>query len=272
MSPASAPVPAPAAAVGVAGVTKVFRGGNVTGLGAVDLDVPAGRFVSIIGPSGCGKSTLLRILAGLDSPTTGAITWNGEGARDLLGRSAFMPQSDALLPFRRVVDNVALGLAASGVARREARAAALPLLERSNLAAFAHAYPAQLSGGMRQRAAFLRTVIAHRPVLLLDEPFGALDSVTRQQMQSWLLSVWEAQRSTVVMVTHDVAEAVYLSDLVYVLSDRPGRVREAVEITLPRPRSAEAVESAEFGALEARLRRALRLAMSDDAAAAGGQG
>lgn len=253
------------AAIDVERVSRVFttRHGEVEALRELSLSIPAGEFVCVIGPSGCGKSSLFRILAGLDEPTGGVISIDGEPAASLLGKAAYLPQTDALLGFRKVIDNVALGLAASGVSRAEARDRARPLLERSGLAGFANAYPAQLSGGMRQRVAFLRTVIMRRSFMLLDEPFGALDSVTRGQMQAWLLNVWAETKGTVVMVTHDVAEAVYLADRVHVLSARPGQLRATVEIDLPRPRPADIEESAKFTRYEAKLRRELRLAMSE---------
>jgi ABC-type nitrate/sulfonate/bicarbonate transport system ATPase subunit len=251
------------ASIDVVAVSRTFhtRTGSVAALEELSLSIPAGEFVCIVGPSGCGKSSLLRILAGLDEPDSGVIVVDGEPATSLLGKAAYLPQTDALLGFRRVIDNVALGLAGRGISNAEARRRALPLLERSGLAGFANAYPAQLSGGMRQRVAFLRTLIMERRFVLLDEPFGALDSVTRQQMQSWLLSVWEETHPTVVMVTHDVTEAVFLADRVQVLSARPGRLRASVEIDLPRPRPAAIEETAEFTRYETKLRRELRLAM-----------
>lgn len=243
-------------------VSRTYRSRTTTvqALDEVTFRVPAGSFVSLLGPSGCGKSTLFSLVVGLDEPDSGRILLDDVEQERLLGRSAYMPQKDALLPWLRVVDNVAIGLTSRGIRRREARGKALPLLERFGLADFAWSFPSQLSGGMRQRAAFLRTVLTGRPLLLLDEPFGALDSVTRQDMQAWLLDVWTESGATVVLVTHDVAEAVYLSDTVHVLTARPGRVHATVEIDLPRPRPARITETDVFGRLEARLRRELRLA------------
>jgi ABC-type nitrate/sulfonate/bicarbonate transport system ATPase subunit len=174
-----------------------------------------------------------------------------------------MPQADALLPWLRVIDNVALGLTTTGTPKRQARTAALPLLERFGLAGFARAYPGQLSGGMRQRVAFLRTVLTGRPILLLDEPFGALDSVTRHDMQTWLAEVWAATGATVVLITHDVSEAIYLSDTVHVLTTRPGRLHATIHIDLPRPRPASVLETTEFSRYEAHLRRELRVVSTD---------
>ena len=169
-----------------------------------------------------------------------------------------MPQRDGLLPWRRTIDNVTIGLELAGVGRAEARARARPLLERFGLGGFERAWPWQLSGGMRHRAAFLRTVLLGRPAMLLDEPFGALDGITRSELQQWLLEVWQEVGSTVVLITHDVAEAVFLADRVYVMSPRPGRVAATLRIDLPRPRTPEMLESPEFAAQEARLREALR--------------
>jgi ABC-type nitrate/sulfonate/bicarbonate transport system ATPase subunit len=245
----------------VAGLRKVYRGGDgeeVVALDGVDLVAEPGEIVALIGPSGCGKSTLFHILAGLEQPTAGQVRIDGVERADRLGACAFMPQRDGLLPWRRVLDNTTLGLELAGVPRAEARRRAEPLLERFGLGEFARAWPWQLSGGMRQRAAFLRTVLTGRPAMLLDEPFGALDGITRVELQEWLLGVWQEVGSTVVLITHDVSEAVFLADRVYVMTPRPGRIREVVDVDLPRPRRVEMEETPEFAALERRLRRALR--------------
>jgi ABC-type nitrate/sulfonate/bicarbonate transport system ATPase subunit len=249
----------------VRGLRKEFAGADgepVAALADVDLVAEPGELVAVIGPSGCGKSTLFHILAGLEEPTAGEVLIDGESRRDRLGVCAFMPQRDGLLPWRRVLDNTTLGLELAGVPRSEARRRAEPLLQRFGLGEFADAWPWQLSGGMRQRAAFLRTVITGRPAMLLDEPFGALDGITRTDLQGWLLSVWQEVGSTVLLITHDVAEAVFLADRVYVMSPRPGRIAEVVEIDLPRPRDVEIEETAVFAEHEARLRRALRSSLS----------
>ena len=247
----------------LAGVTKRFAGndGEVEALAGVDLAAAEGEFVSLIGPSGCGKSTLFNIVAGLEDATSGQVLFDGRELEDRLGATAYMPQHDALLDWRRVVDNVALSLQMQGVRRRPARARALPLLERFGLAEFTRAWPWQLSGGMRQRVAFLRTVITDRPLLLLDEPFGALDGITRADLQQWLGLVWAEVGSTVLLVTHDITEAVFLSDRIYVMGPRPGRIASVLEVDLPRPRSAAVRQEAGFLALEQRLRRQLHSAM-----------
>ena len=251
----------PGVSVEAVGLHKRFaaRDREVVALQGVDVHAAAGEFVSLIGPSGCGKSTLFNIMTGLMEPTGGRILIDGREVAQRAGEIAYMPQKDLLFPWRTVLDNAAIGLELAGMARSEARRRALPLFERFGLAGFAKAYPAELSGGMRQRVAFLRTVIQGRGVMLLDEPFGALDSLTRADMQQWLLTVWEELRTTVIFVTHDVAEAVFLSDRVYVMAPRPGRVCGVVDIDLPRPRHHDLPETDAFTALERRLRRELRL-------------
>ncbi len=245
------------------GLSRRFAGneGDIVALDGVDLVASDGEFVSIIGPSGCGKSTLFNIVAGLDEPTDGDVRLEGSALEDRLGASAYLPQHDALLEWRRVVDNVALSLELQGVRRREARQRALPLLERFGLAEFATAWPWQLSGGMRQRVAFLRTVIADRSLLLLDEPFGALDGITRTDLQQWLSQVWSEIGSTVLLVTHDITEAVFLSDRIYVMTPRPGRIAAVLDVDLPRPRTVTLSQDDRFVAVEQRLRRELQAAI-----------
>ncbi len=253
------------ARIEVRGVGKTFpaAGGRaVVALDGVDLVAEPGEIVAVIGPSGCGKSTLFHILAGLEQPSSGEVLIDGEARRDRLGVCAFMPQRDGLLPWRRVIDNVTVGLELAGADRDEARRRAAPLVERFGLGEFERAWPWQLSGGMRQRAAFLRTVIMDRPAMLLDEPFGALDGITRTSLQEWLLDVWGEVGSTVLLITHDVAEAVFLADRVYVMSPRPGRVAAVVDVDLPRPREVAVQETPAFAACEASLRRALRATVS----------
>lgn len=238
-------------------IGMVFPGtggsGRVTALSGVDLALAARQFVSIVGPSGCGKSTLLQILAGLLAPTSGRVLLDGHPPAHLLGALGYMPQKDLLMPWRSVLDNAALGLEVGGVPRREARQRAREALPRFGLAGFEDNWPAQLSGGMRQRAALLRTFLGGRDILLLDEPFGALDALTRQGMQSWLLEMWQQQRKTILLVTHDVEEAIYLSDRVYLMSPRPGTIRGSLEVTLPRPRSLAQTLSPAFLEIKARI-------------------
>ena len=222
-------------------------------LAGVDLEVAPGEFVALIGPSGCGKSTLLRCLAGLAAPDAGTIQ-----PLPVLGAAALMPQTDCLLPWRDLLGNVALGPELSGV--RDPRGVALEGLRAFGLAPFAGAYPAELSGGMRQRAALLRTVLADKPLLLLDEPLGALDSLTRMELQAWLEGLWlgqGAERASVVLVTHDVSEAVQLADRVAVLSARPARVLVTIAVDAPRPRGAGFRTSPQAMAAQAAVLRAL---------------
>ncbi|HEY0814043.1 MAG TPA: ABC transporter ATP-binding protein [Pseudonocardia sp.] len=215
-------------------VSKSYPGLPV--LDGIAFDVAPGEFVSVIGPSGCGKSTLFDVIAGLERPDAGRVLIEGADATGQVNHVAYMPQRDLLFPWRSVLDNTALGLEVAGVRRRVARARARALFSPFGLAGFEDARPDELSGGMRQRAALLRTVVQDRPLLLLDEPFGALDSLTRSDMQAWLADVWARYGWTVLLVTHDIREAVYLSDRVVVLTPRPARVRAEVGIELPRPR------------------------------------
>jgi ABC-type nitrate/sulfonate/bicarbonate transport system ATPase subunit len=234
------------------------RHSELVALGGVNLDLDTGEFVSIVGPSGCGKSTLLGLVAGLSQPSTGRILLDGAQSESLLGRVGYMPQRDLLMPWRTVLDNVILGLEMAGVPRREARARASRELPRFGLAGFEKLWPGGLSAGMRQRAALLRTFLAGGELMLLDEPYGALDALTRKAMQEWLLEIWQADRKTILFVTHDVEEAIYLSDRVYVMSERPGRVQMCVEVGLPRPRDFQVTLSPEFVALKQRLLVPLR--------------
>jgi len=248
------------ASLEVRAVHRTFDGesGPVAALAGVSLYVEPASFDAVIGPSGCGKSTLFQILAGLQQPDAGDVLIDGLARRDRLGICAYMPQRDGLLEHLRTVDNVALGLTLQGVGRAAARQRAQELLDRFGLGRFAGAWPWQLSGGMRHRAAFLRTVLLDRAAMLLDEPFGALDGITRGELHTWLLDVWEAVGSTVALITHDVAEAVFLADRVHVMTPRPGRVCATFPIELPRPRTPEMQESAAFAGYEAQLREALR--------------
>ena len=244
----------------VEGVTKHFlqNGRTLSVLQNVDFHAEDGELVSIIGPSGCGKSTLLNIIAGLDDPSTGAIYLNGRRAEKRLGVVGYMQQKDLLLPWRNVIDNAIIGLELRRVSRPVARARASELTERFGLKGFEKEYPSALSGGMRQRASFLRTVLADQEVFLLDEPFSALDALNRTQIQEWLLGLWESLRKTIVLVTHDVDEAIFLSDRICVMTDRPGRMKLVERVNLPRPRTLEMVTQAPFVSLKAKLLASVR--------------
>jgi ABC-type nitrate/sulfonate/bicarbonate transport system ATPase subunit len=225
----------------VQGVTKIYRDGrrSLEALAPIDLAVATGEFVSIIGPSGCGKSTLFNIIAGVEKASSGIITIDGSAGEARAGKSGYMPQQPLLLPWRTIEENVMLGLDIRHTPRKKARQEAYELLKRFGLADFAQNYPATLSGGMRQRIALLRTVLFNHDFLLLDEPFGALDALTRLSSQMWLLDLWQDFHSSVLFITHDVREAILLSDRIYVFSARPGRVLRLVEVDLPRPRQPE---------------------------------
>ena len=227
-------------------------------LESVDVVANSGEFISIIGPSACGKSTLLNIIAGLDQPDSGMVEVSGADGKNRLGQTGYMQQKDLLLPWRSVLDNAILGLEMRGMPRSQARSRALEFTEAFGLSGFENQYPFALSGGMRQRAAFLRTMLLEQDVVLLDEPFGALDALTRVQMQEWLLDLWASMRKTIVLITHDVDEALLLSDRVYVLTARPGRVTMVVDVSLPRPRHYEMVTEPKFGELKARILEPLR--------------
>jgi NitT/TauT family transport system ATP-binding protein len=230
----------------------------------LDLEVPAGTVVGLVGPSGCGKSTLLELICGLRAPSAGAIAVEGAtAAPERLARCAFMPQRDALLPWYSALDNAALALRNRGARRGQAREQVGALFARFGLGGFERARPAELSGGMRQRVAFLRTFAAGKPVLALDEPFASLDAITRAEMQGWLAATLREDPRTVVLVTHDVEEALYLSDRVAVLSSRPARI--VAELPSPAPRAADrdtAVTTPEFVAARERATAALKAAIA----------
>ena len=220
-----------AGGVTVDSVTRTFRSrrGQVQALKGMSLRAQPQQVVAVVGPSGCGKSTLLELICGLQQPDSGSVS---------SAPAALMPQRDLLLPWLGAADNAALALRAQGVARDEARERVAPWLKRFGLNEFEKTRPAQLSGGMRQRVSFLRTLMAGKPVLALDEPFASLDAITRSEMQGWLDHVLAVEPRTVVLVTHDVEEAVILADRVAVMSPRPGSVVEEIGVELPRPRRA----------------------------------
>jgi ABC-type nitrate/sulfonate/bicarbonate transport system ATPase subunit len=210
-------------------VSRTFRTkrGPIQALAGMSLRASPREVVAVVGPSGCGKTTLLELICGLQKPDSGTVR---------AAPAALMPQRDLLLPWLSAIDNAGLALRAHGISREEARRTAAPWLERFGLERFERTRPAELSGGMRQRVSFLRTLLAGKPVLALDEPFAALDAITRQDMQGWLARVLESEPRTVVLITHDVEEAVVLADRVVVMSARPGHAIGEIDITLPRPR------------------------------------
>ena len=236
-------------ALEVIGVSRCYGDGAdaVEALADVSLSVAEGEFAALLGPSGCGKSTLLNIVAGLDQADAGEVLVGGEPlpATERLGAFGYMPQQDLLFPWRSVLDNVALGLEISGLDKAEARDRATGHFERFGLAGFERRRPSELSGGMRQRAAFLRTYLLGRPFLLLDEPFGALDAITRAELQGWLAAAWSDFGGSALLVTHDPHEAVALADRVFLMTPRPGRIAAEFEVDLPRPRTAASSRSPE---------------------------
>jgi ABC-type nitrate/sulfonate/bicarbonate transport system ATPase subunit len=245
------------AAVRVEDVAKRFPSG-VRALDEVSLVAEAGEFVSVVGPSGCGKTTLFNIVAGLIRPDTGRVLLGDTDVTASTGHCGYMLQEDLLLPWRTVLDNVVIGLDVKKVSRRESYPKARELLDRFGLSRFETAYPRELSGGMRQRCAVIRTILFDAPVFLLDEPFSALDSQTRLMMQEWLLEVWRALEKTVFFITHDVEEAIFLSDRVYAMSARPGRILTEFDVDLPRPRTLSVRADRRFVSLKSELLELMR--------------
>jgi ABC-type nitrate/sulfonate/bicarbonate transport system ATPase subunit len=248
----------PGASVALRGVTHAY--GPLQTIDRLDLEVPAHGVLGLVGPSGCGKSTLLELICGLREQDAGSIeVGDATGAGERLARCTFMPQRDLLLPWYTAIDNATLALRNRGLGKSAARQQAAEPFERFGLAGFERARPAELSGGMRQRVAFLRTFLSGKPALALDEPFASLDAITRAEMQEWLAMTLKADPRTVVLVTHDVEEALYLCDLVVVLSARPARI--VAELAAPHPRTADrdaAVTDTAFVAVRERAMRALR--------------
>ena len=240
-------------------VSKTFHSNGMTvqALENISLHVMPGELLTIIGPSGSGKSTLFNLIVGLLEPDHGEICLDGERCDHRTGRVGYMPQRDLLMPWRNVLDNAIIPLELRGVSREEAREKARRMLPLFGLVEFAEAYPSALSGGMRQRAALLRTILTDRDILLLDEPFGALDALTRRELQDWLLNLWHQFQQTVIFITHDVEEALYLGDRVVVLSERPGRVVKSLAVHLPRPRRRGMIGMPEFGVQVTELLEAL---------------
>lgn len=232
-------------------VTRRF--GSMTALAPTDLQVQEGEFVCVVGPSGCGKSTLFNLISGVLKPDSGNILIDNQDVTGSSGHVGYMLQKDLLLPWMTVIDNIVLGAILKGGASKAQRAAGVALAKRYGLGEFINHYPAALSGGMRQRVALMRTLAMQHEIMLLDEPFGALDSQTRLSMQQWLLTVWSEQKRTVIFVTHDIDEAVFLADRVVVMSPRPGRIREIFNVNIPRPRPLSCLTSPEFTALKRQI-------------------
>ncbi|MDF2938426.1 MAG: transporter related [Paenibacillaceae bacterium] len=269
----------PAAALEIQGLTYRFDPDSLL-FDNLSFSISKGEFVSLVAPSGGGKTTLFRLIAGLLEPDAGSIRVAGGGtgrpARPepsaksaRLGLSGYMPQRDSLMPWRTVLDNAALGLEVAGLAKGEARRRVRELLPSFGLEGSAHRLPAELSGGMRQRVSFLRTLLAGQELLLLDEPFSALDAMTRLDMQEWLLQVWEEHKKTILFITHDVDEALFLSDRVLVASTTPIVRLEEFRVPLTRPRSGEAMLDATLLPAKREILRLLRASRSAEMPAGG---
>ncbi|MBB3063754.1 MULTISPECIES: ABC transporter ATP-binding protein [Limibacillus] len=235
----------------IKGVSKHF--GDVVAVDNASFDIPANRFVSIIGPSGCGKSTLLRVVSGLSEPTCGEVLIGGVPVSGPAKDTGMVFQSPVLLPWRTTLDNVLLTCEMSGAKPEKYRQRAMELIALAGLTGFENSYPHQLSGGMQQRAGICRALLLNPALILMDEPFGALDVITRERMGFELLKIWAHSRNTVLFVTHSITEAILLSDTVIVMSPRPGRVQDVVEINLPRPRTRETMRGSRFTELAERL-------------------
>jgi ABC-type nitrate/sulfonate/bicarbonate transport system ATPase subunit len=250
------------------GLTKQFaRAGQEPLLAIQDiaLQVGSNEFVALLGPSGCGKSTIFNVIAGLIPPTAGRVLIDNDDITGETGHVGYMFQKDLLLRWRTVLRNMTLGAEVQGVDRSAAESEALQLLDRLGLQGRERSYPAQLSGGMRQRVAFGRTLMCHKNLLLLDEPLGALDAQTREYMQEWLQQIWSEFQKTVLLVTHDLDEAIFLADRIYVLAAHPGRVEREITVALPRPRNMETRLSPEYGRLRAELYELIREEEGEDA-------
>jgi NitT/TauT family transport system ATP-binding protein len=249
--------------VRISGVSRSFpaRDGNapVKALEPIDLAIERNDFITILGPSGCGKSTLLRIVAGLDRPTIGQVSVNGHAVTGPGRDRGMVFQSYTLFPWLTVAENIGFGLRESGVPERERKAIVAQWLERVGLQSFAGHYPKQLSGGMQQRTAIARALANNPDMLLLDEPFGALDNQTRSLMQELLLGIWERERKTILFVTHDIEEAIFLGSRVVVMSARPGRIKAILPVDLPHPRHYTLKTSPEFSEMKRKLTEEIRV-------------
>src|SRR5215469_10929946 len=231
------------------------RFGDLDALRGIDLTIERGEFISVVGPSGCGKTTFLRIIAGLEPASAGEVLLDGRAVREPAGDRGFVFQNDSLLPWRTVFDNAIIGREVSGRVGAAGRKHTMELLKLVGLEGFEHYYPRQLSGGMRQRVNLARALAIDPEILLMDEPFAALDAQTREIMQTELLRIWERGHKTVVFVTHQIDEAVFLSDRVFVFARRPGRLQAEVKVELPRPRTLTIKRTSEFVSMVDRIWR-----------------
>ena len=221
-------------------ISKKF--GNLTVIDHIDITIPKGKFAAIVGPSGCGKSTLLRMLAGLETPTTGNVLANDQPVTKPSPERMMIFQEHALYPWRTVEENVGFGMELEGVSKKDRKKKVDSILEKVGLNGFQNYYPSQLSGGMKQRASIARALVMNPEVLLLDEPYGALDAITRVTMQNELVKLWKGSGMTVLLITHDIDEAVYLADTIYVMSPRPARIIKTLHAEMDRPRNRNSKE------------------------------
>ena len=254
-------IDAPTPVISARQVTQIYKGGSagaVTALSNVSFDIGQGELISLVGPSGCGKSTLLRILAGLNQPTAGAVELHGRPRLAPGPETAVVFQQPILLPWRTILENVLLPIEFRELNLPTYRARAIELLASVGLGGFENRHPHELSGGMQQRAAIARALIQDPEILLMDEPFGALDAMTREQMNLDVLRIWRESRKTIIFVTHSISEAVFLSQRVFVMSPRPGRLTEILDIDLPFPRSLDVINTDAFGRYTARIRGLLQ--------------
>ena len=255
LKPVESPAPAPVL-IEARGLHKTYRtqDGDVETLRPLDLSIRAGEFVSVVGPSGCGKSTLMKLVAGLLPASGGELTLSGRAVHGPQTDVGIVFQNALLLPWRRVIDNILLQAEIRGLPMAAARERAQQLIEMAGLRGFENKYPWQLSGGMQQRVAILRALLHDPPVLLMDEPFGALDAMTRERMNLELQRIWGASGKTVLLITHSIPEAIFLSDRVFVMTERPGAIAAVYDIALPRPRSLDVMGSEAFAAYAKTLR------------------
>ncbi|MBP1744744.1 MAG: transporter ATP-binding protein [Firmicutes bacterium] len=233
---------------------RIFK--NYEGMPILDnvsIELYENEFVSVLGPSGCGKSTLFNIISGLDTPESGTYYIDGEESAGKLGKVSYMHQKDLLLPWKRIIDNLAMPLVIKGTPKKEAREEAAKYLGTFGLEGFGDKYPNQLSGGMRQRAALLRAYLFSRNIMLLDEPFGALDAITRSKIHYWLLNVVKKLNTSILFITHDIEEAILLSDRIYVLSERPARVKDEIKVEFEGGRNKDIITSPEFNQIKKRI-------------------
>jgi NitT/TauT family transport system ATP-binding protein len=266
-----APTASPPSVVALHGVGKIFPNGTAA-LAGLELDVRQGEFLSLLGPSGCGKSTALRIITGLSEPSVGSVVWPQQAnAGNGRHRISFVFQEPTLMPWTTVFNNVLLPLKLKGLAPDKAHASVTAALDRVGLQGFSEAYPRELSGGMRMRVSIARALVTAPDLLLMDEPFAALDEITRFKLNNDLLELWQALRTTVVFVTHSVFESVFLSNRIVVMAARPGRVFTELAIDAPYPRGQNFRTSAEYAAFSRQASEALAQAMSESSPAGGGQ-